>query len=336
MSETGAIKFRCDWTEADFAPFPGFAELNEARQELRRLGFLGVNANGVGFGNASLREGGSGSFYITGSGTGVLYSLGIENYAKVLAWDFEGSWLHCAGRGLPSAESLTHAAIYAMAREVRVVLHGHDQRLWRSLLREAPATDPEVEYGTPAMAREVERLFRETDVRDRKAFAMAGHLNGIVAFGGSAREALAGFRQSDDPWDLNRFVQAQEGSYARALLEIERGRKLSHWMWFVFPQYEGLGSSAMSRRFSIKSVAEAAAYLDHPVLGPRLRKCFEALFALEGLSANQIFGYPDDRKLQSCATLFASISPADSVFYRLLEKYFAGEEDVATRGLVER
>lgn len=138
----------------------------------------------------------------------------------------------------------------------------------------------------------------------------------------------------DDPYSLNRFVQAQEGAYERALSEIENGRKRSHWMWFIFPQFEGLGSSAMSRRYAIKSVAEARAYLDHPVLGARLTTCTEALLGLGELSANQIFGSPDDRKLRSCATLFASVSPPGSVFHRLLDKYFHSVGDQATLRLL--
>lgn len=134
----------------------------------------------------------------------------------------------------------------------------------------------------------------------------------------------------NDPHDLNRFLRAQEGDYERALAEISAGRKRSHWMWYIFPQFAGLGSSATSQRYAIKSAAEARAYLDHPVLGPRLRACAEALLAHEGESAEAIFGFPDDRKLKSCATLFAAVSPAASIFHRLLEKYFDGEEDAAT------
>ena len=140
----------------------------------------------------------------------------------------------------------------------------------------------------------------------------------------------------NDPYDLNRFLQAQEGVYEGALSEIENGRKRSHWMWFIFPQFEGLGSSAMSKRYAIKSVAEARAYLGHSVLGARLRTCSEALLRLKGLSAKQIFGFPDDRKLRSCATLFASVSHPGSVFHRLLEKYFQGEGDRVTLRLLER
>jgi uncharacterized protein (DUF1810 family) len=138
----------------------------------------------------------------------------------------------------------------------------------------------------------------------------------------------------DDPHDLNRFVQAQAGDYDRALAEIKAGRKRSHWMWYVFPQFDGLGSSSTSRRYSIKSVAEARAYLDHPVLGPRLTECAEALLEVEGRSAHDIFGSPDDMKLRSCATLFAHVSPQGSVFHRLLGKYFQGERDGATLHLL--
>jgi uncharacterized protein (DUF1810 family) len=134
----------------------------------------------------------------------------------------------------------------------------------------------------------------------------------------------------DDRYDLERFVTAQRDDYELALFEITNGRKRSHWMWYIFPQIGGLGSSAVSRRYAIKNQAEARAYLDHAVLGPRLLACVDALLNIEGRSAAQIFGFPDDRKLRSCATLFAEVSPSGSVFHRLLEKYFQGERDVAT------
>ena len=129
-------------------------------------------------------------------------------------------------------------------------------------------------------------------------------------------------------------MRAQGSDYERALAEIRAGRKRSHWMWYIFPQIEGLGSSAMSQRYAIRSQAEAKAYLEHVLLGPRLVVCVEALLDLEGRSAGQIFGFPDDRKLRSCATLFAVASPADSVFQRLLDKYFQGERDDATLRLL--
>jgi uncharacterized protein (DUF1810 family) len=133
-----------------------------------------------------------------------------------------------------------------------------------------------------------------------------------------------------DPYDLNRFVQAQQDVYEHALSEIRSGRKRSHWMWYIFPQIEGLGFSSMSRRYSIKSLDEARAYLDHPVLGPRLAECAEAALGVEGRSARDIFGSPDDLKLRSCATLFASVTPADSVFARLLDRFFEGNPDGKT------
>ena len=137
-----------------------------------------------------------------------------------------------------------------------------------------------------------------------------------------------------DTHDLNRFVQAQENVYEQALGEIRSGDKQSHWMWYIFPQFDGLGLSSTSKRYSIKSLAEAKAYLLHPILGPRLMECAEAVVRIEGRSALEIFGSPDDVKLRSCATLFACVSPVGSVFDRLLGKYFHGERDGKTLLLV--
>ena len=137
-----------------------------------------------------------------------------------------------------------------------------------------------------------------------------------------------------DPYDIGRFVAAQEADYARALSEIRRGRKQSHWMWYIFPQLDGLGQSSMSRRYSISSLDEARAYLEHPVLGPRLVECMEAVAAVDGPSAREIFGSPDDVKLRSCATLFACAAPASRVFRGLLDKYFEGIPDRRTLELL--
>jgi uncharacterized protein (DUF1810 family) len=139
---------------------------------------------------------------------------------------------------------------------------------------------------------------------------------------------------SDDPFDLARFVEAQEEDYWQALSEIRAGRKQSHWMWYIFPQFAGLGFSPASQRYSIKSLDEARAYLQHPELGQRLVRCFVALLELEGRSAHEIFGSPDDMKLRSCATLFGKVSPPGSVFERVLDKYFGGKPDVATIRLI--
>jgi uncharacterized protein (DUF1810 family) len=139
---------------------------------------------------------------------------------------------------------------------------------------------------------------------------------------------------ASDPYDLNRFVQTQAGVYERALAEIRNGRKRSHWMWYIFPQFDGLGFSPTSKRYAIKSIAEAKAYLRHPILGPRLLECAEAAHRVEGRSAFEIFGSPDDLKLKSCATLFAYVSPAGSVFEQLLDKYYQGERDSKTLQLL--
>jgi uncharacterized protein (DUF1810 family) len=135
---------------------------------------------------------------------------------------------------------------------------------------------------------------------------------------------------SPDPFDLKRFVRAQESDYKHALEEITAGRKRSHWMWYVFPQFAGLGLSSTSRHYAIGSLDEARAYLAHPILGPRLIECTEATLTVKGRSAHDIFGSPDDMKLRSSVTLFSLVSREDSVFHRVLEKYFEGKRDERT------
>ncbi len=133
-----------------------------------------------------------------------------------------------------------------------------------------------------------------------------------------------------DAYDLRRFVDAQAPVIDRVLAELRRGRKASHWIWFIFPQIAGLGHSAMAQLFAISSRAEAAAYLAHPVLGARLRECAGIVNGIEGRSAQEIFGSPDDLKFRSCMTLFAAVAPPEKIFRDALQKYFAGEADAAT------
>lgn len=147
--------------------------------------------------------------------------------------------------------------------------------------------------------------------------------------------SASGATDPNDPFDLNRFLAAQEGDYDRALAEIKSGRKRTHWMWYVFPQIDRLGFSPTAKHYAIKSRGEAEAYLNHPVLGPRLRECAEAVLAVEGRSAADIFGSPDDLKLRSCATLFAAVSGPDSVFDRVLAKFYGGRRDDKTLRLLE-
>jgi uncharacterized protein (DUF1810 family) len=140
--------------------------------------------------------------------------------------------------------------------------------------------------------------------------------------------------ESNDPYDLARFISAQEGVYDRALAELQSGLKRSHWMWYIFPQIDGLGHSPTTRHYSIKSLEEARQYLAHPVLGARLVACAEAVLAVSGQSASDIFGHPDDWKLQSSMTLFELVAGPRSVFERVLDKYFQGKRDARTLQIV--
>ena len=139
----------------------------------------------------------------------------------------------------------------------------------------------------------------------------------------------------EDPYDLNRFLSAQEGVYERALAELKGGEKRTHWMWFIFPQIDGLGFSPMSKRYAIKSLDEARRYLQHPVLGARLLECVQALLEVRGRSAAEIFGYPDDLKLRSCLTLFVQVAQPGSVFEQALEKYYRGQPDEQTLSILD-
>ena len=139
---------------------------------------------------------------------------------------------------------------------------------------------------------------------------------------------------SVDPYRLERFVKAQDDVYARALNELRAGRKASHWMWFVFPQVAGLGSSPTSQRYAIGSLGEARAYLDHPVLGSRLLECARAVLSHPDRTAREIMGSPDDAKLRSSMTLFALAADSVPVFQQVLDTFFAGEPDQRTVDLL--
>jgi uncharacterized protein (DUF1810 family) len=138
-----------------------------------------------------------------------------------------------------------------------------------------------------------------------------------------------------DPFNLERFLGAQAAVYGNVLAELRSGQKRTHWMWFIFPQIEGLGGSPTSIHYAIKSMDEARAYLNHPVLGPRLRECAEVVRAVEGRTVSDIFGFPDDLKLRSSMTLFAAVAEPESVFGRVLEKYFQGRHDERTLQLLK-
>jgi uncharacterized protein (DUF1810 family) len=138
----------------------------------------------------------------------------------------------------------------------------------------------------------------------------------------------------DDPHDLNRFILAQSRDYATAMAELRAGAKRSHWMWYVFPQFDGLGYSSTAKQYAVKSVDEARAYLAHPVLGKRIVDCCRALLAVRDRTARQILGTPDDLKLRSSMTLFAQVSEPGSAFQIVLDRYFDGVPDAKTLELL--
>jgi L-ribulose-5-phosphate 4-epimerase len=184
------VKFTCEQSAVEITRFRGLAELNACRRKLLQLSLIGVHANGIGFGNLSIRDGATKNFYITGSATGGKPELTLADCARVVAFDFEKNWLRYEGSAIPSSESLTHAAVYESDAKAGSVIHCHDSKLWAALLNQAPTSSKAVDYGTPEMASEVTRLFNVTDVQSRKFLVMAGHEGGIMAFGRDLEEAF--------------------------------------------------------------------------------------------------------------------------------------------------
>jgi len=198
VSETGSVKFKCEQVPIEILRFAGFAELNKYRRKLLDLGMMGVDANGIGFGNLSVRDSRTARFYITSSATAGIVEPTPADYAKVVAYDFAKNWLRCEGSRVASSESLTHAAVYESDPTARAVIHCHDINLWSELLDEAPTTPKRVEYGTAEMAYAVQRLFEVTDVKTRKIFVMAAHDGGLVTFGKNLQDAFGILMSSDE------------------------------------------------------------------------------------------------------------------------------------------
>ncbi len=141
---------------------------------------------------------------------------------------------------------------------------------------------------------------------------------------------------TDDPFDLQRFLDAQAGSYERALAELRAGRKTSHWIWYVFPQLKGLGFSEASRFYGLSGLHEARAYLAHPILGPRLRECVEAMLVTGDNSAKDVLGLTDAMKFRSSMTLFTEAAPQEALFAQALTRFFKGEADQKTLDLLQQ
>jgi ribulose-5-phosphate 4-epimerase/fuculose-1-phosphate aldolase len=183
------IKFSCERVKAGLTSFAALADLNAYRLKLVDLHLIGIDSNGIGFGNLSVRDGATDNFYITGSATGGLPKLTLADCAKVVACDFEKNRVRYEGSALPSSESLTHAAIYESDPTAGAVIHCHDSKLWTAALNRVPTASKAAEYGTPEMADEVIQLLTRTDVP--KIVVMAGHEGGILTFGVNLAEAFS-------------------------------------------------------------------------------------------------------------------------------------------------
>jgi L-ribulose-5-phosphate 4-epimerase len=216
---THYLKFSSACARAEIPAFDELVELNACRRRLRALRVIGVDSNGVGFGNLSVRDGETNNFYITGSATGGLPELTAADCVRVVAYDFASNWLRYEGAAIPSSESLTHAAIYESDRSTSAVIHCHESVLWRTLLDRVPTTSQSVAYGTPEIAYEIMLLFNASDVRSRQIFVMAGHEGGIVTFGKNLEHAfdvLMRARKLPQPCDAGRQYAGHSGRNARA------------------------------------------------------------------------------------------------------------------------
>ena len=185
------IRFSCERVAAGISFFGGLAELNAYRRKLLDLHLIGVDSNGIAFGNLSVRDGATKNFYITGSATGGIHELTLANCAKVVAYDFERNQVRYEGSAMPSSESLTHAAIYESDATAGAIVHCHCSRLWAAVLNELPTTSKAAEYGTPEMAYDIMQLFTRTNAQTRKIVVMAGHEGGILTFGKDLEDAFA-------------------------------------------------------------------------------------------------------------------------------------------------
>ena len=189
MFDEGYIKFHCHWIQAEPIPPSELEEINHWRNHLYDLGLIGVYQNGVGFGNISIRATKSAGFIISGTQTGNLPILSEQHYTRVIDFDLAKNSLTCEGPVRASSESLTHAILYQTCAEANAVIHIHHPKLWNQLLDQVPTSSREVPYGTPEMAKEVTRLFADSDLQAKKILVMGGHQDGVVTFGENLDEA---------------------------------------------------------------------------------------------------------------------------------------------------
>ncbi|MBN2663611.1 MAG: class II aldolase/adducin family protein [Bacteroidales bacterium] len=185
--DEGYIKFKCNWIKEKSVKKSDIVELNFWRSKFFNLGLIGMYSNGVGFGNISIKH--KDTFIISGSATGGLKELDEQNYSLVTGYDFKNNTLNCSGEVKASSESLSHAAVYEINAKIRAVIHIHNLELWQELLYKIPTTSKSIAYGTPEMAADIKRLFKETNVNNQKILCMAGHEEGILSFGKTLKEA---------------------------------------------------------------------------------------------------------------------------------------------------
>lgn len=183
------IKFHCDWIKSDPVLPVEIKEINACRDELYKLKLIGEGADGIGYGNVSCRYADE-QFIISGATTGRLKKLTAEHYTKVISFDIDKNELLCEGPIIASSESMTHGTVYSLDKEIGAVIHVHDKDLWNKYLHRLPTAKADVEYGTPAMAHEIIRLYKEDKFAETKILAMAGHTDGLLSFGKTLQEAL--------------------------------------------------------------------------------------------------------------------------------------------------
>ena len=188
MNEEGVIKFKAEWIQHPPLHHNLMDELNITRQRLYKLGLIGCNEDGIGYGNISTRFK-KNSFIISGSGTGCVENTNINHYTLVKEFDFKTNSLLCEGPVIASSESLTHAMVYQCLANINSVIHIHHKELWKKLMHLLPHTSKKVEYGTPEMAMEIQALLKETEICNHHIFAMGGHEDGVIAFGNIAAAA---------------------------------------------------------------------------------------------------------------------------------------------------
>ena len=188
MKKEGVIKFNCNWIKQEPVDFELFEQMNKWRNRLFNLGLIGVTQNGIGFGNISTRFF-ENQFIITGSATGKIKHLTLEHYTKVTSFSIDNNSLTAQGPVIASSESLTHAALYEISSDIQAIIHIHHEGLWQKLKNKVPTSDVSVEYGTPAMAKEIQRLYLETDLSVKRILIMGGHRQGIITFGSSIEVA---------------------------------------------------------------------------------------------------------------------------------------------------